>query len=125
LYPTQKPPDFDQYCHKLRLNLAEPGRIEALTRMILASKAASEQRLPRVTAPVLVIMGSKDPDFKGEVFKDPESEAGWVANSLRGTAQMIKDAGHYPHAEMPEVTGPIILRFLQTVKDEEAVSHAA
>jgi pimeloyl-ACP methyl ester carboxylesterase len=125
LYPTQKPADFDQYCGRLRLNLAEPGRIEALTRMILASKAASEERLPRVTAPVLVIMGSKDPDFKGEVFKDPESEAGWVANSLRGSVQMIKDAGHYPHAEMPEVTGPIILRFLQTVKDEEAVSHAA
>jgi pimeloyl-ACP methyl ester carboxylesterase len=125
LYPTQKPADFALYCRKLQDNLAEPGRIEALRRMILASKAASEERLPRVTAPVLVIMGSKDPDFKGEIFKDPESEAHWVANRLRGIVQMIKDAGHYPHTEMPEITGSIITHFLQTVKDQEAISHVA
>jgi pimeloyl-ACP methyl ester carboxylesterase len=122
LYPTQKPADFAQYCGKLRANLAEPGRIEALLRMLLASKAASEERLPRVAAPALVIMGSKDPDFKGPVFKDPETEAQWVAKNLNGTAKMVNDAGHYPHAEMPEITGPAIVEFLQEIKDR--IPHA-
>ncbi len=53
----------------------------------------------------------------GPDFKDPEAEARWVAGSLRGTYQMVNDAGHYPHAEMPEVTGPLVASFLQTLKE--------
>jgi hypothetical protein len=56
-------------------------------------------------------MGSKDPDFK-----QPEAEAKWVADHLHGSYTMIKDAGHYPHAEMPEVTGPLMLSFLQSLR---------
>ena len=65
-------------------------------------------------------MGSKDRDFK-----DPESEARWVATSLRGTYAMIDGAGHYPHAEMPEVTAPLILSFLQGVKDAKEKTSIA
>jgi pimeloyl-ACP methyl ester carboxylesterase len=108
LYPTRKPADFAEYSTALRANLTAPGRMEALHHMLAASKLASEQRLPRVTAPVTVLMGSKDRDFK-----DPEAEAKWVANSLRGTYQMIENAGHYPHAEMPDIAGPIILAALK------------
>ena len=56
-------------------------------------------------------MGSRDPDFK-----QPETEAAWVAHSLRGGCEMIKDAGHYPHAEMPGVTGPLIVSFLDSIR---------
>ena len=120
LYPTSQPVDFEAYKAALRANLAEPGRIEALGKMMAASKAASQERLPQVKAPALVLMGSKDPDFKV-----PEAEASWVANSLRGTYQMIKGAGHYPHAEMPEVTGLAILAFLKTITAEREVTHAS
>ena len=82
-----------------------------------ASKAASEDRLSRVTAPTLVLMGSKDPDFK-----DPEAEARWAAESLGGKYRMIKDAGHYPHAEMPEVTGPLMLSFLEELKKRDRIN---
>jgi len=112
LYPTHKPTDFDQYCHALQANLKEPGRQEALLKMIRASKSASEERLPRVTAPTLVLMGSKDRDFK-----QPEAEAHWVADQLRGTYNLIDGAGHYPHAEMPEVTSSLILSFLPTLNN--------
>jgi pimeloyl-ACP methyl ester carboxylesterase len=112
LYPTHKPADFDQYCRALQANLKEPGRQEALLKMIRASKSASEARLPRVTAPTLVLMGSKDRDFK-----QPEAEARWVADQLHGTYNLIEGAGHYPHAEMPEVTGALILSFLSTLRD--------
>lgn len=114
LYPSQKPADFVAYVAALKANLQENGRLEAAVHMVLASKIESEKRLPRVTAPALVVMGSKDPDFK-----NPEAEAKSVADSVRGTYQMIANAGHYPHAEMPQITGQHILTFLQKV------SHAA
>jgi pimeloyl-ACP methyl ester carboxylesterase len=107
LYPAQKPADFTEYSAALLANLKAPGRMEALHHMLNASKLASEQRLPRVTAPTVVLMGSKDRDFK-----DPEAEAKLVAKSLRGTYTMIENAGHYPHAETPAITGPIILSAL-------------
>jgi pimeloyl-ACP methyl ester carboxylesterase len=59
-------------------------------------------------------MGSKDPDFK-----PPEAEAKWVANALRGTYHLIDGAGHYPQAEMPEVTAPLILSFLQSLNERK------
>ena len=120
LYPTRKPADFAQYSAALRANLAEPGRLEALHQMLGASKLASEERLPRVTAPAHVLMGSKDRDFK-----DPEAEARWVATKLRGAYTMIGGAGHYPHAEMPEVTAPLILSFLQRVNDAKEKINVA
>ena len=114
LYPTRKPADFAEYSAALHANLKAPGRMEALQHMLKASKAASEQRLPRVAAPAVVLMGSKDRDFK-----DPEGEAKWVANSLRGTYILIENAGHYPHVEMPEITGPIILSALKTFHENK------
>jgi pimeloyl-ACP methyl ester carboxylesterase len=111
LYPTRKPDDFKDYCAALRSNLGEAGRMEALQKMLVAPKTASGQRLPLVTAPALVIMGSKDRDFK-----DPEAEARKLAESLHATYEMVPKAGHYPHAELPEVTGALILTFLQTLK---------
>jgi pimeloyl-ACP methyl ester carboxylesterase len=120
LYPTHKPADFAQYCTALRANLEEPGRMEAFQRMMAASNPASEVRLSRVKAPTLVVMGSKDPDFK-----DTEAEAEWVARSLHGQYEMVKGTGHYPHAEMPEVTGPLVLSFLHTVKERNERAYVA
>jgi pimeloyl-ACP methyl ester carboxylesterase len=124
LYPTRKPDDFAAYTAALRRNLAEPGRLEALQKMLVASKAAAEQRLPDVQAPALVLMGSKDPDFK-----DPAAEARWVADRLHASLHLIEGAGHYPHAELPDVTTPHILAFLVALQAAQSTgsggSHAA
>ncbi len=112
LYPSRKPADFAEYSAGLLDNLKEPGRQESLLQMIRASKRASEERIPGVDKPTLVLMGSKDPDFK-----NPEAEARWVAENLSGTYTMIENAGHYPHAEMPEVTAPLILEFMEALPD--------
>ena len=110
LFPSRKPDDFAEYAAALRANLKEPGRQETLLAMIRASKRASEDRIPQVKQPVLVLMGSKDPDFKA-----PETEAKWVAEHLNGTYTMIEGAGHYPHAEMPEITAPLMLEFMRSL----------
>ena len=119
LYPSHKPDDFDLYRSVLRSNLKEPGRMEALQSMISASKTASEKRITEVKAPALVIMGSKDPDFK-----DPEAEAIWVTDSLHGKYKIMENAGHYPHAEMPAATGALVLSFLQELKESREQTHA-
>ncbi len=120
LYPSGKPADFAEYSAALRANLAEPGRMEALMAMLRASKAASEARLGDVKAPVLVIMGSKDPDFK-----DPAAEAAWVAGQLRGEMAMLPGLGHYPHAEAPEAMSAALLGFLRTHHPARAETHTA
>jgi len=111
LYPTRKPSDFADYVSQLQKNIQQPGRLEAVMAMLRTSKRASGDRLPKVTQPALVLMGSKDPDFK-----DPAAEAQRVAAAVRGRFHLIEGAGHYPHAEMPEVTTPLVLEFLKTLK---------
>jgi pimeloyl-ACP methyl ester carboxylesterase len=120
LYPTRKPADFAAYTAALKSNLTRPGRLEALHEMMLASKAASEERIHRVAVPTLVMMGSKDPDFK-----DPRVEAEWVAGQLKGNLQMVEGAGHYPHAEMPEITGPKIVAFIKLLQFEGSYAATA
>ncbi len=114
LYPTRKPADFDEYSAALQANLKERGRLEAVMQMLYASKAASGERMPMVKQPALVLMGSKDRDFK-----DPEAEARRIAEALRGKYVMIENAGHYPHTEMPETTAPLMLEFMQSLNGKK------
>lgn len=113
LFPTRRPADFTEYTAALKHNLSQPGRMEALHQMMIASKNASESRMSRVNSPTLVLMGTKDRDFK-----EPAEEARWVAGKLKGAYEMVEDAGHYPHVEMPEMVGPRIVEFLNALETE-------
>jgi pimeloyl-ACP methyl ester carboxylesterase len=107
LFPSRKPDDFDRYEEQLRHNLAEQGRFAALQGMMLGpSRREIEARLARVEIPALVVMGTKDRDFK-----DPAAEARLVAERVRGQVALIEGAGHYPHVEFPEETGNLVVEF--------------
>jgi pimeloyl-ACP methyl ester carboxylesterase len=120
LFPSNPPADYSEYSARLRANLRETGRMEALQRMIFASKAASEERLSKVSVPALVIMGGKDRDFK-----DPEAEARWVAQRVHARYEMVPDSGHYPHVEFPELAVPLVLGFLQELPVQVEKVHVA
>ncbi len=105
-FHARKPADFDAYRDALVANLREPGRLDAVRGMILASKSDVEARLAEVQAPTLVIMGEADPDFA-----DPRAEAETVARLLRGRVHMVPGAGHYPHVEAPDDVTPALRRF--------------
>lgn len=111
LYKATPPADLPAYLKALKASLKEPGRFAATLAMAHGSHAAVEARLGEVRAPALVVMGSKDPDFP-----DPAAEADRTAASLRGSShteiQMINGAGHYPHAERPDLVAAAILAFL-------------
>ena len=97
--------------------------MEALREMILASKRESAERVERVGQahiPSFIVMGSRDPDFKV-----PEAEAQWVAQHLNGRYQMIPNAGHYPHAELPDETGAYVLSFLRSLNLQGEKARAA
>lgn len=111
LYPIRKPADFVEYASALYANLKQRGRLEAVREMLRASKRSSGERMPKVKQPALVLMGSKDPDFK-----NPVVEARRVAEAVRGEYRIIENAGHYPHAEMPEVTAPLMIAFMDSLK---------
>lgn len=108
LYPTAPPADLASYLQRLKANLAEPGRFDAMRTMIWAPAADCEARLPDVKAPALVVMGTRDPDFPS-----PAAEAEWIAAQVRGRTLIVEGAGHYPHAEMPEQVGTEIRSFLR------------
>jgi pimeloyl-ACP methyl ester carboxylesterase len=108
LYPTRRPPDFHEYLMQLLQNLAQPGRFEAARALAYSSRRPSEERLGRVQAPTLVVMGTKDPGFP-----DPVAEAHHIARQMSGAVALISGAGHYPQAEMPHQTAQIVGDFLK------------
>jgi pimeloyl-ACP methyl ester carboxylesterase len=118
LYRTRRPTDWQAYIQQLKRNLRERGRMRALRGMMLASKQASADRLSQVKVPALVIMGTKDPDFK-----QPVQEAQFLGSALHAPVHMIEGAGHYPHAEMPEQVAPLLISFFQ--QTGESVLHGS
>ena len=115
LYKTAPPADLETYRAALVANLKQPGRIEATKALIFASQAPCEARIPNVHAPVLVVMGTRDPDFD-----DPAAEADWVATHLHGKKLMVDGAGHYPHVEYPDLVAGAVVGFMKEGQDGEA-----
>jgi pimeloyl-ACP methyl ester carboxylesterase len=110
LYPSRKPVDFEDYLDRLTANLKEDGRFDAVKGFVAASRLPSETRLTEVQAPILVVMGAADPDFP-----DPVAEANYIVERTGGQLALIEGAGHYPQSEVPDVTNPHIIQFLQSV----------
>jgi len=112
MYKAAKPADFRNYVRTLQVNLREPGRMAA-TRGAMGRQTECYERVSALRCPVLVVMGSRDPDFS-----DPGAEAAYAVQHIgvhaETTLAMIDRAGHYPHAELPEVTASAILPFLAT-----------
>ena len=113
LYAGQKPADFEQYRTAVIASLRRPayGKAFSLTTQQTDHDPA-EAALDAVAAPALVVMGDRDPDFR-----DPAAEARWIGDALKGEVVMVAEAGHYPHAQQPDITADTVLRFLERVTD--------
>lgn len=96
LFPVYPPKDLKERSEKLKNNLSEDGRMAAVRSMLLAPKNECEAALNIVSGNVIVVMGTKDPDFDS-----PEEEAEWIAKTLGGEKRMYEGAGHYPFVEDP------------------------
>jgi pimeloyl-ACP methyl ester carboxylesterase len=110
LYPTRRPDDFAEHVDAIVASMRRPGHARAFTRTTRTSHAPVEARLDDVTAPVLVVMGERDPDFQ-----DATEEARWIADRLAGDLLIVPGAGHYPHVEDPQTVNPAVVEFIGRV----------
>ena len=108
-YPT-KPADWDDELARIESNLGEPGRMEALQAMCKSDPSDAGAHLAHVACPVLVIVGSRDPDWA-----QPRAEAEKIIADLPagiGEVALIDGAGHYAHAQTPDEVLALALPFL-------------
>jgi len=111
LYPGTKPPDHGAYVASLKKNLSEKGRFNEFRSLAFNSHEESGSRLGRLSCPVLVIMGTADPDFP-----DPEAEARGLAAATNGEVLLIEGAGHYPQAQFPAEVADAIVSFSSALR---------
>ncbi|KAA9108064.1 alpha/beta fold hydrolase [Microbacterium rhizomatis] len=108
LYAGAKPADFAAYRDRVAAALRRPGYARAFSLTTRTDHAPAEASLGGVKAPVLVVMGEKDPDFTS-----PRAEAEWIADAVGGEVVIVADAGHYPQAQQPEQTATAVIAFLE------------
>lgn len=113
LFPTRQAVDHAAVKAAITRNLREPGRMNALLKMLSLSKADTAAILDKTTVPALVVMGTKDPDFG-----DAIEEARMLAGKLKADTMIVDGAGHYPHVEMVELVAPKILSFIDGLQSK-------
>jgi pimeloyl-ACP methyl ester carboxylesterase len=115
LYAGQRPADFAEYRDAIVASLGRPGYAQAFSLTTRTSHAAAAAALAGVTAPALVVMGERDPDFP-----DPRPEADWIARALAAERIMVPEAGHYPQSQQPGITADAVVRFVGSLPGRAA-----
>ncbi|MGC5050189.1 alpha/beta fold hydrolase [Micromonospora sp. DT48] len=111
LFPVHRPADDAQYRRQLVAALRRPGRMAPLRGVIHPVEPHWTSLAAQVRQPVLVLMGTRDPDFS-----DPGAEARAARRLFPvAEARMITEAGHYPHADRPEAMAHELVAFLAEV----------
>ncbi|MDX6281693.1 MAG: hypothetical protein QOH03_2764 [Kribbellaceae bacterium] len=116
-YPD-KPADYRQYADGLMETLGQPGRWEEFMKTGKTTPADAEAKLPEVKRPLLVIMGSEDPDFR-----DPRAEGEAIVAAAPagiGEVAVVEGVGHYAQAENADRVAELIIGFLQQHADDPA-----
>ncbi|MET7274480.1 alpha/beta hydrolase [Streptomyces flaveolus] len=111
-YPGVKPAHWAERLGRIDALLREPGRMKAMQAMGRSAPTDAGARLADVRCPVLVVMGTLDPDWA-----DPHAEGSAVVDALPpglGRLEMIEGAGHYPHDQFPDRVVALTLGFLHS-----------
>jgi pimeloyl-ACP methyl ester carboxylesterase len=110
-YPGVRPADWAQRLDRIDATLHEPGRKKAMQAMLRSAPTDAGAQLAHVPCPVLVVMGTLDPDWA-----DPHAEGAAILDALPprlGRLEMIQGAGHYPHDQFPDQVTSLVLAFLR------------
>ncbi|MGW7616851.1 alpha/beta fold hydrolase [Streptomyces antimycoticus] len=110
--PGVKPADWAERLDRIDSLLREPGRMKALQGMGRSAPTDAGAQLGNVRCPVLVVMGTLDPDWT-----DPHAEGSAIVDALPsglGRLEMIEGAGHYPHDQFPDQVVSLMLAFFRS-----------
>jgi pimeloyl-ACP methyl ester carboxylesterase len=106
LFPATRPADDAAY--RKEMVAALRGRMDAVRGVVAPVAPHWTARARDVRQPVLILMGTKDPDFP-----DPGAEARAARRQFAAAeARMIDDSGHYPHADQPHAVAAQLVEFL-------------
>lgn len=86
--------------------------MKALQGMGRGTPADAGAQLGNVRCPVLVVMGTLDPDWA-----DPQAEGSAIVDALPsglGRLEMVEGAGHYPHDQFPDRIVSLVLAFVRS-----------
>ncbi|WP_428935921.1 alpha/beta fold hydrolase [Streptomyces sp. ACT015] len=111
-YPGVKPPDWAERIARVEALMSEPGRMKALQSMGRNAPTDAGAQLGNVRCPVLVVMGTLDPDWA-----DPRAEGAAIVEALPsglGRLETIEGAGHYPHDQFPDQVAALTLDFVRS-----------
>lgn len=109
-YPGTKPAHWAERLGRIDTLMREPGRMKAMQGMGRSAPTDAGERLGDVRSPVLIVMGTLDPDWA-----DPRAEGAAIVDALPsglGSLEMIEGAGHYPHDQFPDRVVSLVLAFL-------------
>ncbi|WP_329612295.1 alpha/beta hydrolase [Streptomyces brevispora] len=111
-YPGVRPADWAERLGRIDSLLGEPGRMKAMQGMGRSAPTDAGAQLGNVRCPVLVVMGTLDPDWA-----DPHAEGAAIVDALPpglGRLEMIEGAGHYPHDQFPDQVVSLVLTLLRS-----------
>jgi pimeloyl-ACP methyl ester carboxylesterase len=109
-YPGVKPADYAGAMAAIEADLRRPGRMAVVSKMGMSAPTDAGAQLGNLRCPVLVVMGTLDPDWA-----DPRAEAEGIVAEMPaglGSVAMIEGAGHYPQAQFPDEVAAVVLPFL-------------
>jgi pimeloyl-ACP methyl ester carboxylesterase len=109
--PGVRPEGYDEHTAAVAANLRRPGHWRAFVRTTRTSHAAAEARIPGVSAPAVVVMGTDDVDWK-----DPAAEARWLGQALGADVVLAPGVGHYPQTQVPDVVADAVDRLAQRAR---------
>ncbi|WP_017626240.1 alpha/beta fold hydrolase [Nocardiopsis chromatogenes] len=107
LFSGRTTDDHPAHMAAIRTGLRSRDRYPGILATFANAYRPVPARLDDVRAPALVVMGELDRDWP-----DPAAEAEWMRDRLGADLLMVPEAGHYPLAQRPDVTVPVLLDFL-------------
>ncbi|MEU7150988.1 alpha/beta hydrolase [Streptomyces sp. NPDC045456] len=109
--PGARPAGFGGYLAAVEADLRRPGRMAVVGELGRSAPTDAGARLADVRCPVLVLMGTLDPDWP-----DPVAEGEGIVAELPaglGRLELIEGAGHYAHVQFPAEVAAAVLRFVK------------
>lgn len=112
--------DLGEHTKKLQSNLSDPKRLNALRGHMNSSKftcAKSSSAISDGKLPILLVYGSKDPDFPKGVEKEVIDMTTYFPNNFKAGANslVLEGCGHYPHVEQPTVVADQISKMFSSL----------
>lgn len=109
-------PWLGQHKDDIHRSFSRPDKLRSLRHLaVQLNHSEVEVRLPSVSAPALIVMGDRDPDFRS-----PADELTWATETLDAEGLLVPDTGHYPQAQRPDLVAEATLSFLAKVRPASA-----